>query len=140
MDTPKPSPIFRAKVQGGALMVREPGRFAGYLAKLQGRDVEVIVRAERKHRSLKQNAWYWVAIVPAVQEYLSDGRTLPLTDEQTHYVLKSSFIGTEETPLGPVPISTKTLDVEQFSTYCERIRAHCASEWGFTIPSPEEAR
>lgn len=136
---PAPVPVWRARVdENSGLHWRDAGRFAGFLARLRGRDVEVTVRPERKRRSLKQNAWYWAAIVPAVQQYLSEGRTFPLTEEQTHYLLKFAFIGTEETPLGPVPISTTTLDVEQYSTFCERIRAHAASEWGLPIPGPEE--
>lgn len=139
MEGPRAVPIFRAVVnEKGQLTPKEVGRWAGYLARLRGKHVEVTVRPERKRRSLNQNSWYWVAIVPAVQEFLSEGRAFPLSEDQTHTILKSAFIGVEDTALGPVACESKTLTTEQFSTYCEQIRAHAASEWGLLIPGPDE--
>ncbi len=123
----------------GRICARESGRFAGYLAALEGKDVAVTVEKERTQRSKNQNSWYWAAVVPAVTEYLNEARGSSLSREQVHEVLKAAFIGTETTPLGAVPCSSAALDVEKFSTYCERIRAHAASEWGLFIPGPDEA-
>ena len=122
----------------GELRLLDPTAWRVRLTKLRGRHVWLVVERQEKKRSLNQNAWYWAAIVPAVQQHLSEARTLPLTKEQTHYVLASAFVGTEDTPLGPVPCKTSTLTTEQFSTYCERIRAHAAAEWGLPIPGPDD--
>jgi hypothetical protein len=111
---------------------------AARLRKWKGRRVLVEVTRYVKRRTNNQLAWYWVAVVPAVADHLSRGRVLPLSKDQAHYVLKAAFIGQEETPLGPAPISTGTLSAAQFSEYVERIRAHAASEWGLNIPSPDE--
>jgi hypothetical protein len=121
----------------GQLTVKDVGKWAGFLSRLKGKVVEVQVRPERKRRSLNQNSWYWVAVVPAVAQYLSEATGREFSDEQAHYVLKSAFIGVVETPLGLIPLESKTLTTEEFAAYCEKIRAHCASEWGFTIPGPE---
>lgn len=139
MSDHRPFPIWPARVnEQGILTVKDVGRWAGFLARMKGKLVEVQVRPERRRRSLNQNSWFWVAIVPAVANYLSEATGNEFSDDQAHYLLKSVFIGVIETPLGPVPKSSKTLTTEEFSTFCEKIRAHCASEWGFTIPGPEK--
>jgi len=116
----------------------EVGVTRGRLARWIGRRVTVVVSRYVKQRSNNQNAWYWSTIVPTVAGYLSQGRVLPLSNDQAHYVLKSAFIGQEETPLGPVPCSSAALTTAQFSEYVERIRAHAATEWKLPIPGPGE--
>lgn len=134
---------FRARIDAdgkihpqGALAVRRR------LAKWAERWVYVTVSLEPKRRSLNQNAWYWVAIVPAVTACLNELRAKdglgPISNDQGHEVMKAAFIGMEETALGTTPISSATLSTVQFSDYCETIRAHAASEWKVKIPGPEE--
>jgi hypothetical protein len=138
MTDHRPFPIWTARIDDQSkLVVRDVGRWAGFLSRLKGRAVEVQVRPERKRRSLNQNSWYWVAIVPAIQGYLNESRDLQLSEDQTHYVLKSSFIGLKETPLGPVPLESKTLSTQEFADYCEKIRSYAATEWKLPIPGPE---
>lgn len=103
-----------------------------------GRRVTVRIEPEKQTRSHRQNAWYWGVIVPAVAEHLSIDRVLPLSADQCHEVLKAAFIGVEETELGTVPKSSAALTTEEFSTFCELVRAHAASEWGMQIPNPGE--
>lgn len=93
---------------------------------------------ERLQRTTQQNRWYWGMVVPLVADYLSQGREVPLSNDQAHYVLKSAFLGVEETPLGTVPKSTRRLSVEEFSLYCDKIVSHAAAEWGMNIPAPGE--
>jgi hypothetical protein len=131
---------FAARVTPkGELVFADPPAWRFVLQRWKGRDVVVEIAPPRRDRTNRQNRWYRGVIVPAVAEELSRNRPLPLSNDQAHHVLKCAFIGTEETALGPAPISTKTLTTVQFSDYCERIRAHAASEWGRNIPSPDEA-
>lgn len=130
---------FAAKVtpDGRLVFADEPAwRFT--LARWKDRTLAVVLEVLRPTRSNRQNRWYRGVIVPAVAGHLSKGRELPLSNDQAHYVLKGAFIGMVETELIPCPISTTTLSTVQFSDYCERIRAHAASEWGLNIPSPDE--
>lgn len=108
------------------------------LARWAGKKVTVTVQPYRKIRSLSQNAWYWGVIVPMVAQQLSQGRTFELSEEQTHYILRSAFLGLLETPLGPVPESSTGLTTAEFSEYCEKIIAHAATEWALRIPTPDE--
>jgi hypothetical protein len=131
---------FRAQVSTeGTLVWSEPTRVRATLAHLRGKAITITLEREVRRRSDPQNRWYWASVVPAVAEYLSIGRPLPISKDDAHYVLCSAFIGCDETPLGRVPSHSSTLTTEQFSTYCERIRAHAASEWGLRIPGPDEA-
>ena len=117
----------RVTTDGRLVLADEPAwRFA--LRRWKGRPVTVALGLFRKNRTSLQNRWYWGVIVPAVAGRLSQGRELPLSNDQAHYVLKAAFIGTEETDLGPVPCSTRSLTTVQFSDYCERIR-RCCHAW-----------
>lgn len=130
---------FRGHVdKRGLLILDEPGRWAGVLAAWKGRAVSVEIEAVRMQRSSAQNRWYWGVIVPAVADYLSAGRALPISRDDAHYLLRGAFLGREPSPhgLGGLPKSTRTLTTDEFGTYCERIQAHAASEWALNIPSP----
>jgi hypothetical protein len=129
---------FSGIVRNGKLTIDQPLRWAAMLARQDGKRVSVTVEREIVRRTLSQNAWYWSIIVPTVASVLSRTRDVPLSNDQAHYVLKSAFIGLDETPLGPVPKSSAALSTKEFAEYCDRIVAHAASEWGFPIPQPGE--
>lgn len=135
----KPLGVFRAKVnESGQLAPFEVGRYAGLLSRLKGKVVEIRIGLERKEHTRSQRGWYRAAICPEVAAFLSEAKGYAITPDQAHELLKRTFIGVIETPLGEVAISTKTLDTAQFSTYCEQIRAYAASEWGLHIQSPDD--
>jgi hypothetical protein len=129
---------FGGTVRGGKVIFDQSLAWTGTLARHEGKRVTVTVRKLSVRRSSNQNRWYWSCVVPFVAECLSVGRALPLSRDQAHYVLKSAFLGTEDTPLGPIPKSTAGLSIEEFSAYCERIVAHAATEWGVALPQPGE--
>ena len=129
---------FTGRVDQGRVCMDEPQRWLATLGRWNGKRVEVSIRVPTERRSSQQNRWYWSCIVPIAKEVLSQGRVVPLSKDQAHYVLASAFLGSEETPLGTVPIKTSALSTKDFATYCERIVAHAASEWGIAIPVPGE--
>lgn len=125
-------------VDGGKFRPDDAGRWRAWAAYYDKRRVVVTIEAEHKRHSDKQRGWYRAAIVPAYAARLSIGRELPLSNDQAHFVMRGAFLGMVDTPLGPAPTSTRDLDTAQFSTYCERLVAHAATEWGMHIPTPEE--
>jgi hypothetical protein len=129
---------FLATNEKGVLRADDQWLYVALMASLPAR-VRVTVERERQIRSLKANARYWSCIVPMVAAVLSVSRDVPLSNDQAHHVLKAAFIGTEDTPLGPVPKSSAGLDTAAFSAYCERIEGHFASEFGASIPNSESA-
>jgi hypothetical protein len=122
----------------GKLLLDDRPAFVQAVADLAGQRVVMTLERWVKRRSGQQNRWYWGVIVPAVGSVLSRTRDVPLSKDQVHYVLAAAFLGCDVTQLGPVPSETHVLDTAQFSTYCEAIRAHAASEWGLNIPAPNE--
>lgn len=116
----------------------DPIRWASALARHAGKRIVVTLQREVLRRTNQQSRWYWSVIVPMVADYLSRNRDLPYSKDQAHYVLKSAFIGVDDTPLGPVPRSSAALSIEDFSLYCDKIVSHAASEWGMNIPAPGE--
>ncbi len=136
MDAPRPAPVFRAQVdEQGRLRPREAGRFAGYLAKLRGRDVEVMVRPERKHRSLSQNAYFHGVVVPCIAEW--SGMTQSETKDglKRRFLLKTVVLPTGE-EMETVP-STRDLDMEQFSSFLSECIAW-AGQSGCPVPTASE--
>lgn len=129
---------FSGTVKGGKVELDDKLGWNALLARLDGKRVRVSVGSVDQRRSSQQNRWYFGVIVPIAAEVLSQGRAVPLSKEQAHYVLASAFLGCEETPLGPVPMKTSLLSTAQFATYCERIVAHMASEWRMHVPMPGE--
>lgn len=129
---------FSGQVRAGKLVIDQPLKWSSVLARQDGKRLSITIEREIIRRSLSQNSWYWSIIVPTCASVLSRTRDVPLSNDQTHYVLKSAFIGTEQTPLGPIPKSSARLSTKEFAEYCDRIVAHAASEWGFPIPAPGE--
>ena len=103
-----------------------------------GARIEVQYKVIRDVRSVKQNARYWSLVVPIAAEVLSVGRDIPLSKDQAHYVLKSAFIGVEETPLGTFPKSSKDLDVEQFLAFTRKAEEWLVTQYGLVIPERGE--
>jgi len=129
---------FSGTVRKGKVELDDKVGWNALLGRLDGKRVNVSLETHEQRRSSQANRWYWSCVVPLAAEALSVGRTVPLSKDQAHYVLKSAFLGVEETPLGTVPKSTSKLTKPEFWSYCERIVAHCASEWGMAVPMPGE--
>lgn len=121
-------------IKGGKRIYDQP---AGPVIAIQDigeghRFVETIER-ERPLRSLRANARYWGLLVPLAQHQLSKTRDIPLSKDQVHFVLVGAFAGCDVTALGPVPVRTRTMDVRQFSVFCERVQAWLADQ-GLSVP------
>lgn len=112
-----------------------PDQWRQLVKALRGQRVTVTLEKEHATRTNRQNSRYWVQCT-AVADLLSVGRAVPLNKEQAHVILATAFLGQEETPLGPVPMSTRTLTVEQFNLYMDRIDGHFASV-GTPLPTME---
>lgn len=124
------------EVRQGKLLI-DPTSLAIALREYDGKRVSLEIEPERPVRSIRQNARYWSCIVPLAQDFLSKTRDVPLSKDQCHYVLKSAFLGCEETPLGLVPMDSRTLTTSQFQTFCEAITVWLA-ENGYAVPDSAE--
>ena len=137
MDAARPVPIFRARVnEQGKLCPREAGRWAGFLARLRGRDVEVIVRVERKHRSLNAGRYYWGVVVAAGVEWSG------YEPQEFHDAMKAIHLPRKQLVLPTGEIletlaTTHDMDTEQFSEFTNRVKRWLAGN-GCLVPEASE--
>ena len=128
--------LFRGSVRGGQLRPDDPVRWAGRLARLEGRRVQFSVKREQHGRSISQNSYLWGVVYATLAEWSGH------EPEEIHEALKELFLGQtpREFPSGDklmVRPSTTSLTVEEFSGYVDKIN-RWAAERGCFIPSAEE--
>jgi hypothetical protein len=108
----------------------------GYMVRLAGRRVVVAVEAEHARRTPQHNARYWTVLVPLAREFLSRTRDIPLSKDQTHWILASAFAGTEMSALGvPIPKRTRDMTTEEFHVFCTEVEVWLAEN---EIPVPDK--
>lgn len=131
----RPAPVFRARVTERATLAFDRWRdLRGYLLRLSGERVEVVIRKERSQRTLKQQAYYFGVVVPLI------GEALGYDKQECHEVLAMHFLRIEDCPVTGAPRRKRTPDCDtaDFSEYvdaCIRLGA----EHGVIIPAPGEA-
>lgn len=124
---------FRGFVDEQAKFVPEDrARWHATLSRLRDKRVEVTIGRERKIRSLSANRYYWGWIMPILAEYTG------YSAQDLHEALKARILGCNETPFGPVPRGTSTLDETQFSDFVMHVKAE-AAQLGCYLPEPEDA-
>jgi ribosome modulation factor len=110
----------------------------GYLKKLSGKRVDVIVRIHRNQRSQKQNKWHWAVAVPLIAQELGYDKH---EHEDVHYALVSKCFGThfDERVKQDVPNKRSSdLTTTEFSDLMEWEVRWAAQELGIVIPLPSE--
>jgi hypothetical protein len=135
---------FRATVNatGDKLHAQDKSALASALRPFASQDVVVTVEAfDPATNPIRR--YYFGAVVESVRRHLNQNREIPLSNQQTHKILKAAFLpevlGVDvHTELGDAELSTKGISVEKFLDYIESICAHSASEWGEEIPRPGE--
>jgi hypothetical protein len=114
-------------------------RFNHHLKSLEGQRIAVTVERQGRKRSLKQNNYYWVAVVPAIADFLRT-HTPDATEEDAHELLKREFNPRHiKTAKGTFKIgaSTTKMTTNDFTEYVMRIQ-QWADENGVFIPNPQE--
>ena len=129
-----PVPVFRGKVDKGALVILSLERFNAWVKSLDGKEVEITVRKKRTKRSDQQNRYYWGVIIKLLCD---DTGYEP---EEMHDSLKAKFLGaSEEDEFGLVKIpSTTKLTIDEFVEYTNGVIRWAAEFLKIYIPSPNE--
>lgn len=127
---------FPGEVKKGKLLI-DAAALAIALREFEGRRVVVEIEREKSIRSVRANARYWTILIPLAGDLLQkkQGRVLPYSKEQVHWIIKSAFLGCEDNPLGgpPVPLDSHTLSTEEFYNFTEEVSAWLAQN-GYPIP------
>ena len=123
--------IIYGKVTKGIFKPRDPTAFKLCFAKLEGKEVEVVVRKKKKHRSGAQNAYLWA--VP--YELISDD--LGYTPQEVHDAMRFQFL-TDASKELPKMRSTSDLTTVEFEEYVSKVRQWAAEFRDIYIPEPNE--
>lgn len=126
----RPVRKFKAKVLNGKLVLPSTKLFIENLKNFEGKEVELIIQRYRKSRTLKQNAYYWGAIIPILADYCG------YDDQEIHEALKIKFLSKKG--IIPTVISTTKLNTAQFTDYIERIKRWASIELNVVVPDPDE--
>lgn len=113
-----------------------------FIAKNEGKHIEINLKKARSKRSDQQNKYMWGVVIP----YLQDGFKnigYQLSKDEVHQFIKSKFnlieIVNEKTGEAvAVPLSTTELTKTEFGEYLEKIFQFSAEFLGVVIPSPNE--
>lgn len=129
-----PVPTWRGHVTpDGQLRVDDRPAFTGYLRRLAGQAVEIVVRRPKRVRSLPSNSYYWAAVLPAIAEETGD------SVESVHDSLKIKFLSEENMVTGLTVVkSTATLEQDEFSRYVQDVKVWAHTFLGVYIPEPNE--
>lgn len=128
-----------AQFKSGRLTFTDPVGLTICAQEYGEKPLEVDIQPVRKIRSKKQNARYWTIIVPLVQHCVNRRREglPPLNPKQVHAVIVTAFLGTEDTPLGPVPMTTHDRDTKTFNHLTEQATLWLG-EQGYHVPLGRE--
>ena len=122
----------------GVLVIDQPVRWRGVLARHKGRRVHLTVQREQQRRSLKANAYLWGCVYHELAEWSGH------TEDELHEFFKEKFLPKRELmfPTGeevPIHGTTRLLSMEEFSEYVSKVKLW-AAEQGVPIPEPDDLR
>lgn len=132
--------VFRATITTDGRLEVEPEQrreWGGFLRRLAGKSVEVVVRPRKSIRSQKQNAWLWGAAYPILAEEFGYDQH---EHEILHYALVAKCFGTRMEMGVEVPNARSSkLNTKLFSEYMEWLQRF-AAEWEppIDLPLPDE--
>lgn len=109
---------------------------ANIIPSYAGKQITLTIAEKKEKRSLDQNSYYWVAIVPAVRAARLEMGD-PLSMESVHEDLLAQFAPTVQGKKadGSVytrPMRSKEMSVAQMAEYMTAITA-CMAEFGYPI-------
>ena len=129
----QPTPIWRGKIHQGKIQLERRADFAALKMRLEGQEIELVLRKLRKKATLKQFSYYWAVIVPMFQE------AVPFdTPEEAHEALKLEFL-MDRTRSLPTVRSTTSLDTVEETVFIENCRNLYRRMFDAEIPDPQLA-
>lgn len=102
------------------------------------------VEIKRGHRSLSQNALYWVW-VKEIADFINVRKATDFSPDEIHIKLKADFLGFEPArKIGSTEIpqqikSTKKLTKGEMMHFMQQVEAWCAG-FGLVLPRPEDSQ
>ena len=123
--------IHHGTVKQGEVLLDSPSRYLSEVRKLEGKQIEAIIRVYKSTRSNNQNSYYWGVILPILGGYFGYD-----TDDM-HSALKYKFLRKGACDIETVQSTTK-MTTAQFEEYVETVRRWALTEWNVSVPLPNE--
>ena len=120
---------FFGIIKDGRLHLKKIKEFNSYVAKWEGKEVEVKVKRKSKNRSDAQNNLYWAYLNIIAEDTGNDF-------EQLHDTFKAKFL-IDHSGKFPVVKSTTILNTIEFGEYITKIAVFVA-DYGITLPDPDD--
>jgi hypothetical protein len=124
---------YSAKIRDNALIINFPDAFKKELELMDGKDVWVEIRENKKKRSSQQNNYYWGVVVPSFIEIFAKAG-LDFNSEKVHDILKTRFLLVKD-PYVRIK-STTELSPDEFNNYMMNLQAWAATDFDYIIPDP----
>jgi hypothetical protein len=127
-------PTFRGTVEKGKLLLQDPHRYLVWMAGLEGKKVELVLKKSSSVRSLQANSYYWAVVVKILADHCG------YDSDEMHEILKHKFLSSavpDEHGLIRVR-STAALNVDEFIQYTNRIVIWAAQDLQVYIPDPSQ--
>jgi len=120
---------FYGQVKSGKLRLDNKAQWDKVLAKMPDCKVNLELKRRKNHRTLSQNALYWLWL-EEISNYTG------YYAEELHSSFKSMFL-TDHSKKLPLVRSTTALNKAQFSLYLSKVEQK-ANELGITLMQPED--
>ena len=107
-----------------------------------GKEIEVLFRLKKKHRSDPQNRYYWGVVVEMIRAGMKEMGDI-VTADQVHEFLKWRFLRVSKIDEGTGEVlyeyagSTAKLKTVEFGEYIEKCCQFAAEMLGVSIPLPQ---
>ena len=134
--------IYQALVKDGVISTSIRDLIAHCIARYDGKIITITVQEKEKLRSVKQNRFYFGAIIPAIRQWLFDNG-INFDAEQAHeFVVRQVWKWTDtiEMPDGTVyetRLSSTKLPTKEWENRIEITRQYFADK-GLILPFPNE--
>ena len=124
-----------AYVKNSKITFSDRARFNSDISQYEEKTIEIIVREQKKRRSLNLNAYYWSVAVKLLSEHTGYDK------DDMHEILKSMFLRTRYKLNGVWLDSTKSttkLNNKEMIEFIDEVKRFASKELGCFIPDPNE--
>jgi hypothetical protein len=127
------APIFHGRIEAGKLKLDHRDEFAALVKRLEGAEIELLLRRYRRRRSPNQSKYLHGVVIPVLAEHCG------YDPEEMKTALKLRFVRDGDGEVNGLPRvrSTADLTTAEMTEFIDRIR-QLAAEMGCSIPSPSE--
>lgn len=100
------------------------------------------ITRQRRGRTLNQNEWLWGCVYPILLDGLLEAGWEFTSLEQVHEFFKKQMaldkvVNYHTGEIVEIPMSTATMDTQQFSVYVDKLREYAEEFLNVTIPYPD---